>query len=402
MNYAACATVKDGCPGWRVGREPLQTIEAWSPVEVVPALNELEAAAAAGGWGAGFVTYEAAAGLGQGLAVRHTRRLPLVHFDIFKRCEFQAGLEAGGGFEAREAWTPNISFAEYEAAIAAIKELIAAGETYQVNFTLRLRGAVHGCARGFFEKLNALQPSSCGAFLDCGTFAVCSASPELFFELNGKHIFARPMKGTRPRNADPAADRQLLNQLVSSEKDKAENTMIVDMMRNDIGRIAEFGSVRVSGLFAIEPYPTVFQMTSTVEGKTKASLPQIFGALFPCASVTGAPKHRTMKIIRDLENEPRGVYTGAIGWVGPGRQARFNVGIRTVLLNKITGSAEYGLGSGVIWDSSAELEFAECLDKAAILSDCGGLRMGASPDMRKVFPSHLVGEGRLGGKWNAE
>jgi para-aminobenzoate synthetase / 4-amino-4-deoxychorismate lyase len=187
-------------------------------------------------------------------------------------------------------------------------------------------------------------------------------------DIAGDRVISKPMKGTAPRGRTLAEDRQRIAELRASVKDQAENVMIVDMIRNDLGRVARFGSVSVPSLLDVERYPTVLQMTSTVEARSAAPLDAILAALFPCASITGAPKVRTMQLIAGLEGGPRGVYTGAIGFVAPGRRARFNVAIRTVLVDRQADQASYGVGSGIVWDSDASAEYAECLLKAQVLT----------------------------------
>ena len=206
------------------------------------------------------------------------------------------------------------------------------------------------------------------AYVDLGRHALCSASPELFFRLEGDQIVSRPMKGTAARGRTLKEDEGQAAWLRQSVKNQAENLMIVDMVRNDLGRIAHPGTVRVPRLFELEKYPTLYQLTSTVAARTDASLEEIFAALFPCASITGAPKIRTMHLIRRLEKQPRGIYTGAIGWVGPGRRACFSVAIRTVQIERAAGTATYGTGAGIVWDSEAETEYRECLTKAQLLT----------------------------------
>jgi para-aminobenzoate synthetase/4-amino-4-deoxychorismate lyase len=204
--------------------------------------------------------------------------------------------------------------------------------------------------------------------IDLGTHTICSASPELFFDRQGMELRARPMKGSIKRGRSPAEDEERRDLLRGSHKQQAENVMIVDMIRNDLGKVAQTGSVTVADLFEVERYPTVWQMTSCVSARSRASLSQIVGALYPSASVTGAPKRRTMSIICDLEREPRGVYTGAVGYVAPGGDARFNVAIRTALVSHAAATVEFGVGSGIVWDSTAAEEYEECLLKAAILT----------------------------------
>ncbi|HEY4722495.1 MAG TPA: aminodeoxychorismate synthase component I, partial [Anaerolineae bacterium] len=264
-------------------------------------------------------------------------------------------------------WTATVPWAAYERSIDAIRNYIADGKTYQVNYTYRLHAPFHGDPWNFFLTLAHRQPVGYAAYVDTGRHVICSASPELFFQLSGRDLRSKPMKGTAARGRTLAEDRANMQWLQHSEKNRAENVMIVDMVRNDMGRIAEIGSVDVPSLFAIERYPTVLQMTSTVTSRTAAPLIDILRALFPCASITGAPKVRTMKIIAELETTPRGVYTGCIGYLAPGREARFNVAIRTVTIDRDIDQAEYGVGGGIVWDSDAADEYRECEIKMRVL-----------------------------------
>ncbi|MES2462915.1 MAG: aminodeoxychorismate synthase component I, partial [Armatimonadota bacterium] len=262
---------------------------------------------------------------------------------------------------------------EWNQSINAIHHAIARGETYQVNLTRRLRARMPADfdPLALYEHLRTAQAGTrYAAYLDTGRFQIASASPELFFATESQRIITRPMKGTARRGRWTEEDEQLAEALAASEKDRAENVMIVDLLRNDLGRIAAIGSVHVVTLFAIERYPTVFQMTSTVEATLREGigLTEIFGALFPCGSVTGAPKVSTMRHIATLESEPRGVYCGAIGIVQPGGDAVFNVAIRTLVHDAETGVAEYGVGGGITWDSTAAEEWAETKAKAAVLT----------------------------------
>ncbi|MDQ1346738.1 MAG: para-aminobenzoate synthetase / 4-amino-4-deoxychorismate lyase, partial [Acidobacteriota bacterium] len=234
-----------------------------------------------------------------------------------------------------------------------------------------LRGGFTGDPEVLFWHLAPASAAPHAAFLDCGGKAVVSLSPELFFSRQGDRLVMRPMKGTRRRGRFTAEDDRQAAELAGSPKERAENLMIVDMVRNDLGRIAAPGSVEVESLMALERYPTVWQMTSTVAARTAASLPEIFAALFPCASVTGAPKARTMEWIARLERRPRGIYCGAIGWVAPQRRACFSVAIRTAVVDRDRGEIEYAVGSGVVWDSAAAAEYQECLTKARALVDPG-------------------------------
>ncbi|MEM9405585.1 MAG: aminodeoxychorismate synthase component I, partial [Acidobacteriota bacterium] len=278
---------------------------------------------------------------------------------------------AAGAFDLG-ALQASVTEHEYRETVARIKELIAAGDTYQVNFTFRLAASFEGDPWALFLQLMKHQPGNHAAFLDLGDWAICSASPELFFTREGEDFTARPMKGTRARGPWSRPDDACADELRGAEKDRAENLMIVDMMRNDLGRIARPGTVSVPGLWEIERYPTLWQMTSTVTAQSDQPTPSALAALFPCASITGAPKARTMEIIRDLECSPRRMYSGAIGhWTPeePGRshRARFSVAIRTALIDKSAGEVEYGVGSGIVWDSEDSSEYQECLLKAEIL-----------------------------------
>jgi para-aminobenzoate synthetase/4-amino-4-deoxychorismate lyase len=248
-----------------------------------------------------------------------------------------------------------------------VREAIARGDTYQVNLTWRLRAPFAGCAADLFAALYEAQPVPHAALLELGDHALLSLSPELFFRRRGGLVICRPMKGTAPRGRWPAEDAAAAAALAGSEKERAENLMIVDMVRNDLGRVARPGSVATSDLFRLERYATVWQMTSTVSARTEAPLGELVRALFPSASVTGAPKASTMGLVAELESAPRGPYCGAIGWVGPGGRARFNVAIRTVWVDRRRGIAEYGTGGGVTWDSSADAELAESRLKARLL-----------------------------------
>ena len=257
---------------------------------------------------------------------------------------------------------------EFTRKVAAIQEYIRAGDTYQVNFTGKLHFDFSGSPASLFSALIESQPVPYSAFLNLGDRQILSFSPELFFERKDRRITTRPMKGTAPRGHDLAEDELQSNWLQNDVKNRSENVMIVDLMRNDLGRICEYGSVQVDELFAIEKYDTLFQMTSQISGTLRKDIgyADIFRSLFPCGSITGAPKLRTMEIIGELESEPRGVYTGAIGYFSPHGEAAFNVPIRTVVLDKDRGVM--GVGSGIIIDSRPEDEYREWLLKAEFLT----------------------------------
>ena len=339
-------------------------VVARDPDEVVAAIERVERRVNADGLtAAGFVCYEAASGFDAALTTQHEHNLPLVCFGLFAQVEeCESPIKAESGSE--KPWRLDTQHHEYLADIVKIRELIAAGEVYQINHTLRLNTELSD-ARQHFCQIAADAPFA--AFIETDDFAIISASPELFFRLQGNDLQSRPMKGTEARRDDPEADKRTSNWLGSSQKNRAENLMITDMVRNDLGKIAETGSVDVSGLFAVEAYPTVWQMTSTVHAKTPVSLVDIFRTLFPAASITGAPNRAAMGQIAKIEKTPRGIYTGAIGYIAPNRQAQFSIAIRTSTVDKVAGSAQYGAGGGIVWDSTPVQEYVEMQAKTRIL-----------------------------------
>jgi para-aminobenzoate synthetase/4-amino-4-deoxychorismate lyase len=325
--------------------------------------------AASGDWAYGYVSYEAAAGLDPALPVFAPAAddPPLVWFGLCGGPVEVPVLSPAAAASAR--WTPDWTEQEHAFAVRAVREQIAAGETYQCNLTSRLRADFEQNPFDLYAALATAQRGAHHAYLDTGRFVVASASPELFFDWTGDRIRTRPMKGTAARSDDPAEDRSRAAALRSSAKERAENVMIVDLLRNDLARIAAVGSVEVPSLLALERFPTVWQLTSEVTARLRPScgLVDVFRALFPCGSVTGAPKAASMRVIRSLESGPRGVYCGAVGMVAPGRRARFNVAIRTAVVDRAAGTAVYGAGGGITWDSSPAAEWAELLAKAAVL-----------------------------------
>ncbi|OGV65115.1 MAG: aminodeoxychorismate synthase, component I [Lentisphaerae bacterium RIFOXYA12_FULL_48_11] len=355
----------DGREGWRLFREPSSILAAFNVDEVIPVLSAVEDGVARGLQAAGFISYEAAGGIDRVYKTRLSKTCPLVWFGLFENSEV-VSLEKSSSFSLG-AWRPSVSRSEYDKAMARIKNCLQNGSTYQVNYTMRLRAQFKGDPLALFASLYAAQKTGLAAFIETNDMAVCSVSPELFFALDGTRLISKPMKGTIRRGLTVDADSIMSAELFNSEKNRAENIMIVDMVRNDLGRVADTGSVIVPKMFEIEKYPTVFQMTSTVECTTNASFVNIIRALFPCASITGAPKVKTMEIIRDLEPDPRNIYTGCVGYLMPGRRARFNVAIRTAVIDKQNEEAEYGVGGGIVWDSHAGSEYEECLIKAEVL-----------------------------------
>jgi para-aminobenzoate synthetase / 4-amino-4-deoxychorismate lyase len=368
-----------GAASWLLYTAPRETVEARRLDSVLPALARVEEATKVGLHAAGFLCYEAAPAFDRAFLTPPPGSLPLVWFGIYDRCTrlprlSAASIEVPGS--QRQAtydmvlpeWIPSESAEDHRAAVERIRSFIAAGDVYQVNHTHRLRTRLGETPWDLFQRLVSAQRGRYAAWVALEDHLVCSASPELFFRLEGGQIESRPMKGTAPRGRGSREDDFLGARLTASAKDRAENLMITDMVRNDLGRIAQTGSVRVDALWELERYETVWQLTSTVRARTRAPLLEIFRALFPGASITGAPKIRAMEIIAGLEREPRGIYTGCIGRAGPGPTACFNVAIRTAVVARSTGEAEYGTGGGIVWDSEAVREHEECRHKARLLS----------------------------------
>jgi para-aminobenzoate synthetase/4-amino-4-deoxychorismate lyase len=356
---------------------PEAVLRADTVDEVLPVLQEVQRVTAAGRWAYGYLAYEAAPGL-DGDLVTHAPRPgdpPLVWFAVGGPPVDVPPVSTASGRPAPVAhWEPDWTDAQHARAVAAVRARIAAGDTYQVNLTDRLRSTLSGRPEELYEALAARQAAAFHAWLDLGAHVVVSASPELFVDWSGDALVTRPMKGTAARGHTPADDDAAAERLRASAKDRAENLMIVDLLRNDLSRVARTGSVAVRSLFDVEAYPTVWQLTSEVVATARpgTTLVDLLRALFPCGSVTGAPKLRTMQLIRDLEPTPRGVYCGAIGFVGPpesGVRARFSVPIRTAVVHRASGEAVYGAGGGVVWDSDPAAERAELLAKAAVLGD---------------------------------
>ena len=367
-----CEDGPGGAPALFDGAERL--VLAYTLDDVAPALAALDAARAAGKWLAGYLAYEA----GYAFEPRLAALLPantgttLMAFGIYAGPQdaqavlAQAAAQAAGVGLAP--LVPKISRADYGAAFDVVKDYIAAGDCYQINLTFPMTSQVSGgSALGLYGALRRGQSVGHGAFVDLGVGPVLvSRSPELFIALTAQgRIETRPMKGTAPRDADPVRDAELAEELRASAKGQAENLMIVDLLRNDIARIARVGSVKVPKLFAVESFATVHQMVSTVVGQlTDApSMAGVMAALFPCGSITGAPKIRAMQIIRQVEPYPRGAYCGAIGWMAPDGAARFNVAIRTLQVHKDK-SVTLNVGGGIVQDSTAEGEWEEALWKA--------------------------------------
>ncbi|WDA12889.1 aminodeoxychorismate synthase component I [Paracoccus marcusii] len=351
-------------------RAPQAIIRADSAAGVGPALAAMQAATERGCWLAGYLSYE----LGHALIPRLAglmpadRRMPLILMGVFDGPHPADPLPSPDGV-AIGAVRPLWDRARYDAAIATVHGLIESGDTYQINLTFPLQAEVEGDPLAIYAALAARQPVGEGAFVDLGGPVVLSRSPELFFAVDAdRRITTRPMKGTAARGDTPANDAQAAQALHGSAKNRAENLMIVDLLRNDISRICLPGTVRVPQLFHVETYATVHQMVSTVQGQLApdAGLAQILAALFPCGSITGAPKVRSMQIIAELEGAAREVYCGAIGWVDPAGPMRFSVAIRSPWV-ETPGMLRLNVGGGIVHDSQAGSEWEEALCKAAFL-----------------------------------
>lgn len=362
-------------PGGTLFSEPLRVIRADDPADVPAALAAIGAARAQGCWLAGCLSYEMGHVLIPKLAsmMPPVRDQPLILMGVFDPPRPAPPLSdaATGPAAARiEVPRPLWSRDRYDAAFARVQAYIAAGDCYQVNLTFPMMAAFTGDPLSVYAMLAARQPVGEGAFVNLDGSVVLSRSPELFFAVDeAGRIKTRPMKGTAPRGETPDQDRAAAKALAASEKDRAENLMIVDLLRNDISRICLPGTVRVPQLFTIEPYATVHQMTSTVIGQLAGDVDfdQILTALFPCGSITGAPKIRAMQIIAELEGAARGAYCGAIGWMDPAGPMRFSVAIRSPVVTA-PGWLRLNVGGGITHDSRADLEWEEALCKAAFLS----------------------------------
>ncbi len=349
--------------------DPIETVTIWDLDEVLPALEKAEAATAAGNWVVGMLSYDAGPAFDPAVVSQRDDSTPLLAYGIFSSGEPTDG-PLDGPFEISE-WTPDQTEQRYTESIAKVREYIRSGETYQVNYTVRRNATFWGSAEGLFASLSRAQRAKHDAFLHFGSHALCSASPELFFTRDGDILSSRPMKGTRPRHFDPEIDAQIVEDLSSSLKDRAENVMIVDMVRNDLGRIAQVGSVNVPKLLEVEHYPTVHTMTSTVDAVSTVGLVEALQALYPVASITGAPKYRTTEIIAELEQTPRGAYCGSVFALSPDGRWEFNVIIRSVWLDLESGQGTYGVGGGIVWDSEAHNEWEETEHKSRVLARAG-------------------------------
>lgn len=359
-----------------------EEIVARAPGEVAGALERIDAAVAAGSFVAGYFAYECAAHFEPGLSPLPSHAgEPLIWALVSDQPirlspEETSGLLAASqkGAGVLELGAPTLSKEVYCEKVGAVKDYILAGDIYQANFTFPIECRLLGDPLHVYQSLRARQPVPFGALVNTGQGHVMSFSPELFVKRSGDELHARPMKGTAPRGLSECEDRREVEHLKSDEKSRAENLMIVDLLRNDLSRVAEPGSVKVDDLFTVETYPTLHQMTSGVSARCDEGMQpsDLLAALFPCGSVTGAPKVRAMEIIKELELAPRGAYCGAIGFFGPGsadggRNWSLNVPIRTMIFDA-QGAGRFSVGSGIVADSEIVAEYNECLLKAEFAS----------------------------------
>ena len=359
----------------RVLTRPCGRIVACSVQELPAAFAQIEQARRGGYWVALLLEYELGEWLEPALALAkpsspHPRLTALVFEQMHEERPWSLGAECTSDTQASiMSVTSGIPKAQYLARIAQIREWIAQGEVYQVNATFPLLVNTEGDPAQLYRQIATHHPVAHAAYIEDAGRTILSFSPELFLQRSGNTLMTRPMKGTAPRSADPETDRKLGEALHASEKNRAENLMIVDLLRNDLGRLALPGTVRADPLFSLEKYPSVWTMTSTVQAEiaSETSLAEILKALFPCGSVTGAPKIAAMQRIQETEAEPRGIYCGSLGWLAPNGDFSLNVAIRTLVLDE-DGQGRYHVGGGIVYDSNPEQEWDECHWKARILN----------------------------------
>jgi len=360
--------------------EPVEIVTALSPADVPAAMQRIEDGVASGLYAAGFFAFELGYVMEPKLAplLPENRNVPLLWIGLYKApIEMTSGEvehwlathTRSGSFRFTDvslSWSEE----EYVERFDKVIDKIRAGDIYQLNLTFKSRFKLTGSPLTFFLDLRQKQRVAYGGIVDTGDMTVLSASPELFIEQDGRVIFTRPMKGTAPRAGTEEADAEARRELAADVKQRAENLMIVDLMRNDIGRISDIGSVEVTDLFTVETYKTLHQLTSGVRARLHegVGIGELMRAIFPPGSVIGAPKIRAQELIRELESEPRGVYCGSIGYISPTGQSLFNVAIRTAVVFR-NGDGEMGIGSGVVFDSQGPKEYEECLLKMKFLTD---------------------------------
>lgn len=340
-------------------------------IEHVPhAFETIEKALAEGLYVAGFFSYELGYAFENAFSSYSLNGFPLIYAGCYEKCQPNKNqLSVTGQDYKIKNVRFNISKEKYFEHISIIRSFLQSGDVYQITYCLKILFDFNGNVFDLYKKLFHVQPVPYAAFIETEQYSMASLSPELFLHKRGNYIISKPMKGTWPRGENPPADKLAGYQFYHDEKNRAENVMITDLLRNDLGRIGK--NIRVPRLFEITPYKKLFQMTSTVAANIEPDIRlfNLFKSLFPSGSVTGAPKIRAMEIIHQLEGEPRNIYTGAIGYIKPNKDLFMNIPIRTALINRCSGQGELGIGGGIVWDSTAEGEWEEGILKARFFTD---------------------------------
>jgi para-aminobenzoate synthetase / 4-amino-4-deoxychorismate lyase len=351
-------------------RQPKSIISCTEPASFAACFQDIEAALQRGYYVAGFFSYEAGYCFEEKLRQNNTADFPLMYLGVYDAPDRRAPV-------AKKPHSPgtltnprlNISYDNYSANIRTIRDYIAKGDVYQITYCIKLLFDFHGDPFSFFNTLLRQQPVPYPAYIETDQFRILSLSPEMFIKKTSAHVATKPMKGTWPRGRNMLSDLTARLRFQYDTKNRAENVMIADLLRNDLGRLGV--NIRAPKLFEVAKYRTLYQMTSTVTGQLdqNVALYELFASLFPSGSVTGAPKISAMQIIRELEPEPRHIYTGAIGYIAPNKDLFFNIPIRTLLLRGDSGEGEMGVGGGIVWDSTPQGEWAEGLLKAEFLKE---------------------------------
>ncbi|HNZ64290.1 MAG TPA: chorismate-binding protein [Smithella sp.] len=351
--------------------QPVSIIRCSSFQDVPLAFKKIEDALTRKFYVAGFFSYELGYAFEETFSSYNLNGFPLIYVGCYEKPHPDKDLFAGdhrAGTVKNMRW--NISRDKYFEHIDIIRSYLQSGDVYQITYCLKILFDFQGNAFDLYKKLFSIQPVPYAAYIETDSYSIASLSPELFLYKKGSSILSKPMKGTWPRGRNFFSDIAARYQFYHDEKNRAENVMIADLLRNDLGRIGK--NIHVPRLFEVTPYKKLFQMTSTVAADIEPDVPlyDVFKSLFPSGSVTGAPKIRAMEIIHDLEREPRNIYTGAIGYITPDKDLCVNIPIRTALINKTNGRGEMGIGGGIVWDSTAEGEWAEGILKARFFTDC--------------------------------
>jgi para-aminobenzoate synthetase/4-amino-4-deoxychorismate lyase len=351
---------------------PVTIIKCSSFNDVSLCFDKIEEALQQGLYIAGFFSYELGYAFEEKFSSYELNGFPLLCIGCYERPQQgKRFLSARDGLHKISNQRLNISREKYFDHIETIRSYLKAGDVYQITYCLKILFDFEGDAFDLYKKLFDIQPVPYAAFVETAQHSIASLSPELFLHKRGRSILSKPMKGTWPRGKTFFSDMAARYKFYHDEKNRAENVMITDLLRNDLGRIGK--NIHVPRLWEVTPYKTLFQMTSTVAADVEADLPlyDLFKSLFPSGSVTGAPKIRSMEVIHELEQEPRNIYTGAIGYITPDKDLFFNIPIRTALINRANGKGEMGIGGGIVWDSTPEGEWAEGILKARFFTgDC--------------------------------